>query len=456
MKHLLLTIIVAVVLVSTAFAQEKPDIPIWDAVKAANLEAVEQHLAAGFDVNTKDNSSWSLLHRATSSGHLDIANLLISKGADINAQLKFGASPLHIAINMGDQNMVLLLVNEGSDLNLIGHVFTHAQPKTTPLILAILSDRSEIAKLLIENGVNITLGVSGLSPLHAAAKSGSMEIALQLIELGANINAQDSNKFTPLHFAANGGHVEVVQLLIEHEADINLLNRNGCKPLYNAIEVGSIEVVELLLGRGADVNEDEGTFKGSPLNWAARVGQMKMVELLISKGADPLHKTVNGATILHSAVQHKEIVGLLLGYGVDLNVVDNDGRTAMDTLCRAGGGPHKEQPSMETFEYLSNYLAITIQADKQILLKAISVVPKVYEITRQVKVYDQHGFPMGITFETESIEIPSRNFTIEVSDDLMIWEKIGETTNDPDDAGFIDKREKNSFKLFYRVVLSED
>ena len=169
-----------------------------------------------------------------------------------------------------------------------------------------------------------------------------------------------------------------------------------------------------------------------------------------------MHKTESGATVLHSAVRHKDIVALLLGYGVNLNAVNNDGRTAIDVLCRVGGGPNNTQPSMETFEYLSNYLAITIQTDKQILLKAISVVPKIYEITRQVKVYDQHGFPMGITFETESIEIPLRNFTIEASDDLMIWEKIGETTNDPDDAGFIDKREKNSFKQFYRVVLSED
>ena len=49
MKHLLLTTIAAVLLVGCW--PTVPDISIYDAAEAGNIEAVEQHLAAGTDVN---------------------------------------------------------------------------------------------------------------------------------------------------------------------------------------------------------------------------------------------------------------------------------------------------------------------------------------------------------------------------------------------------------------------
>ena len=48
MKHLLLTIIAAVVLVGCG-----PSVDIWEAARTGNVEAVKQHLAAGTDVNAK-------------------------------------------------------------------------------------------------------------------------------------------------------------------------------------------------------------------------------------------------------------------------------------------------------------------------------------------------------------------------------------------------------------------
>ena len=80
MKHLLLTTIAAVVLVGCGESQQSatpaetkpvepvaeaakpkpptakaPDISIYDAAKTGNIEAVKQHLAAGADVNDKDD-----------------------------------------------------------------------------------------------------------------------------------------------------------------------------------------------------------------------------------------------------------------------------------------------------------------------------------------------------------------------------------------------------------------
>ena len=67
MKHLLLTTIAAVVLVGCG--PQPPDISIHKAAYDGNIEAVKQHLAAGTDVNAKDNVGGTPLHWAAHHGH---------------------------------------------------------------------------------------------------------------------------------------------------------------------------------------------------------------------------------------------------------------------------------------------------------------------------------------------------------------------------------------------------
>ena len=52
MKHILLTTIAAVVLVGCG--TKASDISIGDAALFGNIEAIKQHIAAGTDVNAKD------------------------------------------------------------------------------------------------------------------------------------------------------------------------------------------------------------------------------------------------------------------------------------------------------------------------------------------------------------------------------------------------------------------
>jgi len=95
MKSSLVSIVAAVLLVGCR--PPVPDLSIYDAIEDGNIEVVEQHLAAGTDVNSKDKDGWTPLHEAASEGHKPIVELLITKGADVNAKDDDGETPLDAA-----------------------------------------------------------------------------------------------------------------------------------------------------------------------------------------------------------------------------------------------------------------------------------------------------------------------------------------------------------------------
>ena len=85
MKHLLLTTIAAVVLVGCR--DSVPDMSIHDAA-SGDIEAVKQHLAAGADVNAKDDVGRTPLDWAISNNHPETADLLRKHGGKTSEELK--------------------------------------------------------------------------------------------------------------------------------------------------------------------------------------------------------------------------------------------------------------------------------------------------------------------------------------------------------------------------------
>jgi ankyrin repeat protein len=89
MKHLLLTTIAAVVLVGCG-----PSVDIFKAARTGNIEVVKQYLAAGEDVNAKDNFGRTPFHLAAFYGRKELVELLIDNGADVNAKDNNRQTPL--------------------------------------------------------------------------------------------------------------------------------------------------------------------------------------------------------------------------------------------------------------------------------------------------------------------------------------------------------------------------
>ena len=71
-----------------------PNLPIHYASRKGNIEVVRQQIAAGTDVNVKNNFGSTPLHVAASNGHKEIVELLIIAGADVNGKMNNGITPL--------------------------------------------------------------------------------------------------------------------------------------------------------------------------------------------------------------------------------------------------------------------------------------------------------------------------------------------------------------------------
>ena len=122
-------------------------------------------LQRGLDVHAKDNNNNTPLHSAAFSGTLEIARVLLDHGANANAENKQGRTPLHQVARgyVEDHGIAIaqLLLERGANV--------HAQDKgrKTASQLAAFSGRLEVAKVLLDHGVNTAAeNEPGETPLH--------------------------------------------------------------------------------------------------------------------------------------------------------------------------------------------------------------------------------------------------------------------------------------------------
>jgi len=135
------------------------DKSIHTAASGGNIEAVKQHLAAGADVNAKNDREWlsfgyqasgpeaTPLHPAALYGHKEVVELLITVGADVNAKEKYEKTPLHHATRAGYYEIVKMLIAAGADVN------AKNIARKTPLDRAVkFNVTTETADLLRKHG----------------------------------------------------------------------------------------------------------------------------------------------------------------------------------------------------------------------------------------------------------------------------------------------------------------
>ena len=323
---------------------------VFEAAQSGNMAAMENYLDLGFPPDLVDEEGWSILHHAASQGQVEVIKLLHSRGCSIDPVDSHGCTPLHYAAASGECGSFDVLVELGSNID---HVDNEGN---TPLNCSLMWESTlytAMEELLKCGGVEdleCRLGNESsddlrrqefvaaldeetlLDLLFRSASTGDVQTVSAILEDGCPVDVVDSAGCTALHRAASGGHVDVVGVLIERGASVDAQNSDGRTPLHLAASNGVLGGVSELLRLGMKVSMTmvAGDY-GTVLYQTVVKGHEEIVSVLLDAGC-PIDVVDNeGCSALHYAARGGavEAIGVLVERGLDVNKQDNDGRTPL-------------------------------------------------------------------------------------------------------------------------------
>ncbi|CEI70769.1 hypothetical protein FVEN_g749 [Fusarium venenatum] len=350
-----------------------------------HTETMKALINAGADIEELDASGFTPLAVSCYYGHLDAANLLIGVGSDFSRIIKFhGATLLFQAVAKDYTKIARLLLDNGVDLaerHKDGH---------QALDVAASYGRTQLVELFIEMGANV-LGTDkyGRAPLHRACACGNIETVRLLLNAGSRLSSLDNNGFTCLHLASHGDKLEIVNLLVTMGLSISAKAFNGATPLHSAAIQGSIDVVKYLLKEGAFAEEvDHGGLDA--IDMATYRGNVDILKCLVEANPEGAINNVRdkfGTTRLHIATYQnrtRSVKSLLDIPGIEPNKVDYAGRTALllaarhgfDNIVQTLVADVRVNPNLKDW-HGSTPLFVAVRYDRSKALKVLLKSPKV-------------------------------------------------------------------------------
>lgn len=282
------------------------------------------------EVRRADCDGNTPLHIAAIVSNLPAAKSLLAAGADVNARNQRGDSPLHLAVAKGDRAMVALLLAAGAAVDVAN------QDGNTPLhVAAMLGDAALVEQLLAAGARADARNKDGNTPAHLAAWKGH-EAALRA--LGGAVNGANQDGNTPLHFASLRGHKAAVEVLIGAGAALEAKNKDGATALQLATEADEMDVVELMVRGGAKISVSKAN-GWTPLYTAAYNGNRDTVEFLLKRGANANEQNAEGWAPLHAACSqghYKVVKTMLTDFNAAINIQTKEGTTPLYFAAHSG------------------------------------------------------------------------------------------------------------------------
>jgi|TARA_B110000438_G_scaffold136378_1_gene131824 ankyrin repeat protein len=245
-KSILVSIVAAVVLVGCGSHIDsvylgRAEANMLGDVSRGDIQAVEEYLDKGGNVNLQDEPGMTPLHHAVNDNwkgrNLEMVKLLIDRGANVNAINDTHQTPLHMASN---KETAELLIDAGANVNaktlrtgetlLYSAAWGAAQGANKSYQMYL-----DLTKLLITKGADVNVKLksgsmikdnktyrakSGETTLHQAARSYSEKHASEVCELlivkGALVNERNIRGHTPLDEALSNQRNKTSDLLRKH------------------------------------------------------------------------------------------------------------------------------------------------------------------------------------------------------------------------------------------------
>lgn len=191
---------------------------LFIAVERGHARFVASLLAAGVDVDSKDSTGQTSLHRATRRKNEALMRLLLERGAAIEAKNDDGRTAFSANTRSCDEYSAKILLDAGADPNTTAH--------------------------------------EGISQIYEAAAGGEVEYVKFLLKCGTSPSNKTRYGWAPMHWAAYHGHLEVVKLLVHAGAELSPVSDQGTTPLDMAFRTNQLELADFLTRAGAKESRD--------------------------------------------------------------------------------------------------------------------------------------------------------------------------------------------------------
>ena len=271
--------------------------PLHIAAELDEGDMVKTLIAAGVEIDSKDNWGRTSFHRAIISKRRNSFDTLLQNGAQIAAVDAKSVSSLHLAAEAGQVDMIETLLAKGAkpwDFDAEGN---------QPIHYAVCGGNISAIEALVTQRTDLDRRTkSGQTLLHLACLKADTGVATYLLTKLVDINTWapptssvlqalsqsriNGSSLTPLHYACCTRDFEMAVLLLGHDALINAPTPEGATALMMAVEAEDTNIVNLLLQRGAKVNAKIPGSLITALHLAARRGDLETVQQLCRKGAD--------------------------------------------------------------------------------------------------------------------------------------------------------------------------